>query len=351
MSVTSRLVGGRTWPPASLAWGRLLAAARWPGALLVVLGLVVAMVCWPWLRRDVYWNDIADAPNHLVRLFAVEAAFSRGEQYPRWLSDLYLGYGYPLLNFYAPGTYYLGAGLHRLGMTFYASFQWLGVLAVALGAAGVYVLARSLAGGARHGAGGAPARAAALLAALVFVLSPYPFLTNLYVRAAVPEAMALALLPWLLWAGWRAWWRRGAPVALLAALVAALVLTHNISAMVGVGLLGLWLCLLAAAVAIGRRWSPGGVPDPQPEGDWGPATRRTAGAVLLGLGLSAFFWLPALAESRHVQLNLAQGGLYDPLSWLFDPCCATGRVARADYPHTPRGPADLQLVFDYNALG
>ncbi len=50
----------------------------------------------------------------------------------------------------------------------------------------------------------------AVVGAVVFCLSPYPFLTNLYVRAAVPEALGLGLLPWLLLAGWGAWWRGGA---------------------------------------------------------------------------------------------------------------------------------------------
>jgi len=98
------------------------------------------------VRPDLLWNDVADAPNHLVRIFAVDAALGRGQGYPRWLGDLYLGYGYPLLNYYAPGLYYLGAALHRLGLSVYASLQWAGVLAAAAGAAGAYALARNLTG-------------------------------------------------------------------------------------------------------------------------------------------------------------------------------------------------------------
>ena len=74
------------------------------------------------------------------------AALGRGQGYPRWLGDLYLGYGYPLLNYYAPGLYYLGAGLHRLGLSVYASLQWAGVLAAAAGASGAYALTRATTG-------------------------------------------------------------------------------------------------------------------------------------------------------------------------------------------------------------
>ncbi|MGH2352634.1 MAG: 6-pyruvoyl-tetrahydropterin synthase-related protein, partial [Chloroflexota bacterium] len=287
---------------------------------------MVALVVWPWIRRDLRWNDVADAPNHLVRIFVIDAALGRGELYPRWLSDLYLGYGYPLLNFYAPGMYYLAAALHWLGMTVYASFQWTGVLAVALGVVGAYVLALVTGGGRRD---------AALVAAVVFGLSPYPFQTNLYVRAAVPEALALGLLPWLLLAAWGAWRAGGAWSAALALLTAALVLTHNISALIGMGLLVAWLLVLV---------SLGGVPVIT-------GALRAGGAIALGVGLGAFFWLPALTESRYVQLDLALGGLYDPLEWLFDPLSVSGKVGRQGYPHTPLGPADLSLIFDYNAVG
>ncbi len=128
------------------AWARRL---RRPGLVLAIQCIALAFVAWPWLRRDLQWNDVADAPNHLVRIYVVGAALGRGEWFPRWLGDLYLGYGYPLLNYYAPGLYYLGAGLHRLGLTVYASLQWAGVLGAALGTAGAYALGRALTAGRR----------------------------------------------------------------------------------------------------------------------------------------------------------------------------------------------------------
>ncbi|HXI19168.1 MAG TPA: hypothetical protein VNM48_22610, partial [Chloroflexota bacterium] len=112
--------------------------------VFVALAGTVALVIAPWLRPDLQWKDVADAPNHLVRIYVVDAALRRGEWFPRWLPDLYLGYGYPLLNFYAPSTYYVATLLHRVGMTIYASFQWTGALSVALGAGGAYALGGSV---------------------------------------------------------------------------------------------------------------------------------------------------------------------------------------------------------------
>src|SRR5688500_9722737 len=163
--------------------------------------VALLLIVQPWLRLDQRWRDLADAPSHLIRLHVVAAALERGEWFPRWLPELYLGYGYPLLNFYSPATYYLGAALHRLGLALYASPQGPGVVGVALGVGGAFGLARALYGGRVD---------AALVASLVYVLAPYPFITNLSIRAAVPEVLALGLLPWLLWAGLSAV-RRGGP--------------------------------------------------------------------------------------------------------------------------------------------
>jgi len=295
--------------------------------VFVALAGTVALVIAPWLRPDLQWKDVADAPNHLVRIYVVDAALHRGEWFPRWLPDLYLGYGYPLLNFYAPSTYYVATLLHRVGMTIYASFQWTGALSVALGAGGAYTL----------GMGLTRRRAAALLASATFALAPYPFITNLYVRAAVPEALALALVPWVLLAGWRSWRRGGDWCAMLAIAMGALLLTHNISALMGVALLASSLIPLAA---LDRGWRLRG-----------SALSRTAVAMALGLGLGAFFWLPALAESSLVQIGLAQGDFYDPRNWLFDPTRVLPSMAKPDYPHTRLGPVDFSVIFDYRALG
>jgi hypothetical protein len=275
---------------------------------------VTGLVAWPWLARDIVWQRIPDALIHLVRIYAVDAALGRGQGYPRWLGDLYLGYGYPLLNYYAPGLYYLGAGLHRLGLSVYASLQWAGVLAAAAGAAGAYALARAL----------TRREDAARLAGAAYVLAPYPFYVNLYGRAAVPEALGLGLLPWLLLAGWRALYgpRRGrVPTLALAGLTAALLLTHNISAAFGLTLATLWL--LAQPLVAGR----------PPAGGW----RRLGAGVVLGLGLSAFFWLPAVLESGAVRLDLARTAMFDYRGGLFVP----GRVPADElpFPVAVRAPA------------
>src|SRR5688572_27632083 len=239
----SELRLGRLGTPAGrpMAWRAATSPRASPvvtrGLTLVGLALLVALVGHPWLHPRLMWEDVADAPNHLLRIYAITHSMQQGSLYPRWLPDLYLGYGYPLLNFYAPATYFVGAALHAIGLSVYASLQWTGMAALALGAAGAFTLARALGGG---------SRAAGAIAVVAYVCAPYSFITNLLVRAAIPEALALGLFPWLLYATLRVVTRpsRGALAALTIG-IALLVLTHNVSA-----LITLPIVITFAAVAI-----------------------------------------------------------------------------------------------------
>ena len=297
------------------------------------------MVVWqPFVRPDFDLWKADDGEYHLLRVYVFEWAVRAGEWLPRWTPDLFVGLGYPIFNFYAPGTYYLGLLLRLLGWDVYTTVQVMGALACAVGAAGAFCLARAVFGG----------RLPGIVAALAYAYAPYPFIVNLLIRADLAEALGLALLPWVLYAAWAAGsGGRGAHrlagaagsggggrgrVALLAGAMGAMVLTHNLTALVAlptagvVGLFGAWR---------------------------GGQLRRGAGAVggglALALALSAFFWLPALAEQRHVQIHVAlDGGHKAATSWLIDPLGATGQTRRAGNPQTVPGPLDLHWSYPYD---
>ncbi len=261
----------------------------------------VSLVSWPWLDPRFEWSATFDGENHLIRLFLVGDALKAGDWYPRWLPDLAMGYGYPLFNYYAPGMYAVATALRGLGLPIIAAFQWTGVIAVALAATGTYALTRHVIGD----------RIGAVVAATAFVLAPYPFFTNLYDRAQVPEALALGILPWALLATWRAWHNGGAWVGTLGIGVAALLLTHNITSVLASPLI---------AGVIGVAWWGGRTP-------WKHALRRVSVGITTGIGLSAFFWVPVVLEASAVHL-----GRSDVTPYLFDPITTVG-----DLVHTIRG--------------
>ncbi|HEX2036397.1 MAG TPA: hypothetical protein VHS99_19615, partial [Chloroflexota bacterium] len=162
-----------------------------------------------------------------------------------------------------------------------------------------------------------------LLATAAFSLAPYPFFATLYSRGAIPELLAIALLPWALWAAWGMWRHRDLaawPLA-LALCTAALAFSHNMVGPLGIGVTGLWLLALAAG-----QWRR------SPRAVRAAVSRRTlygVGAMGAGLALVAFFWLPMVAEARLVQLERAQQGILDFRTWLIDPLAAARSVPAA----------------------
>ncbi len=225
-----------------------------------------------------------DAELHIYRTAELGYSLEAGNPYPRWAPDFFYGYGYPIFNYYAPLTYHLG---HWLSMGHPAraaeGARLLFILALVVGALGAYKLGRLFGG-----------RGGGLVGSLVFSWAPYILLINPHLRGDLAESLALAFVPWALWA-WELVWRRGGAPRILAAVVATSVvfLSHNLTGLTILALiagLSLWRWLLSA------------------EGARVPQAVMTAVIFVL---LTSFFWLPFLAERRYVRLDVAGDGHYD----------------------------------------
>ncbi len=68
-----------------------------------------------------------DAELHVYRTAELGFSLAAGNLYPRWAPDFYYGLGYPIFNYYAPLTYYLGH-LLTLGQPELAADRRQGVL-------------------------------------------------------------------------------------------------------------------------------------------------------------------------------------------------------------------------------
>jgi uncharacterized membrane protein len=69
------------------------------------------------LRRDIDLWATDDGLAHLLQTYAVRLGFRESIAFPRWIPDLYRGYGYPVFNFYAPMTYVAGHVLTLTGLS------------------------------------------------------------------------------------------------------------------------------------------------------------------------------------------------------------------------------------------
>src|SRR5215211_2648487 len=104
-----------------------------------LLAALLSFVAWqPFVRPDFDVWRADDGEYHLLRVYVFERAFLDGQLLPRWTPDLFVGFGYPIFNFYAPGTYYAALVLRALGLDVYTTVQALGALATCLGAAGAF---------------------------------------------------------------------------------------------------------------------------------------------------------------------------------------------------------------------
>jgi hypothetical protein len=283
------------------------------------------------MDRALFLWDLDDAQNHLLRFYVFGWLIHHGVWYPRWAPDLFMGYGFPVFNYYAPGLYYLGFGLSSLlRLSPWETFRATGFVAVLLGVSGAYALGVAL----------WRRRSAGVLASVALLYAPYAFQLNLYNRGDIPEALGLSLQPWLLLATWRIWHapttRSRMPwIAAVAAIGAATLLVHNLTAIVTAAFVGVWVLALFIA---------------RPSCD---ALLAVAIAGLLAIGSTAFFWLPALGETGAVDLHyLLRKDGHDYRPGLIDP---SGRTPNSDpraalSPQTRVGLIDLNLHYPHRIV-
>ncbi len=255
---------------------------------------------------------------HLLRLVLLDRYLREGMLFPRWLPGLVLGRGYPVFDYYGPATYYLAEAFHLAGLGFMPALMAAFCALVILAGGGMYTLACALFGP-RQGW-------AALLAATAYMYAPY-LLTNVFLRGALAEVGAMALLPWILWGTWRLMeaeqpWRYVLPVTLA---LGGLAVTHDITLLF---VPPVWLALVAVL------WWRGGR-------QRGRLAWAASGAVA-AMGASAFFWLPLLLERRYLATGAYQIAVsYLPANvWTFRNFLDTA----IPFGYTFNGPFRLGLV-------
>jgi hypothetical protein len=269
-----------------------------PYLVLVILFSLFTIA--PLLQPGYQW-DAHDARHSVYFLFEFDRGIQDGILYPRWQPDFAFGYGYPFFNIYGPLSTYAGEIFHLVGFGFADAVKIVFALSVLGSGLAMYGFVKRALG-----------RQAGLVAAVAYMVIPYR-LVDLYVRAALAESTAYVFIPLVLWGVWATLDHpRLANVLGLAVAYAALMFTSPLVTL----LLTLILVFYAGALAIAR------VNDRQPFrqlsresllpllGHLGHVLLPTAFALLLGLGLSALFALPAMTENRFVRVDQWYGGRY-----------------------------------------
>jgi len=227
--------------------------------LLWIIGIIVlcCIVLIPIFKPGFIVTD--DADWMVIRLSAFFQSLRDGQVPVRFLGRLNFSYGYPVADFLYPGFLYIGSILHVLGFSFSGAVECILVLSVVVGAIAMFAWLRTFFTATASG-----------IASLSFVVAPY-LLYDVFKRGSVGEVLAIALAA-LSFAALEKKYQW-----LLAPSVALLSISHNTLAL-------FFIPLLFGYIYIKKMWV-------------------SLPPLVLGIGMSLFFWLPALFDQRYVKFD------------------------------------------------
>ena len=261
----------------------------WPVLLILVISLLAA--------RELFLPGYFPMHDDLQisRLYQMDKCI-RDLQIPcRWVPDMGYGYGYPLFNYYAPFPYYLGEVFHLLGLSFIAQHQamlinsvkLLFILGFIFSGIFMFLLGRELWG-----------KLGGLVSAVFYIFAPY-YAVDIYVRGAMGEFWGLVFFPAIFWAVFLVIKRGGKNnILLFAFFYGLLLLSHNIMSMIFTPLIFLWSVFLIWFL----------------KAKWRVSLLKLVLGGAWGLGLAAFFILPALLEKNFVHTETMLMGYFNYLA-------------------------------------
>lgn len=226
--------------------------------LIIICILIGLLSCFRLIRPGFF--SMQDEM-HVFRLEQFDKCVASFQIPCRYVPDAGLGYGYPLFNFYAPAFYTFSELFHLLGFSFITSIKIVLVLIKIGGALGLFFLSNSL------------------LATTLFVFAPYQA-TNLFVRGAFPELLALNLIPWVFY------FFKKKNYLLSTIFLAILLLSHSLTSIAVLLILIPYLFLFIK--------------------DY----KNQIISILTAFGLSAFFLLPSFFEKNLTTINTMTQGYF-----------------------------------------
>jgi len=202
---------------------------------------------------------VTDDGNWMVIRFSAFYEALRSGQFPvRFLYRLNNSYGYPVADFLYPLFMYLGVPIHALKFNFVDTIKI--ILGLSLFSSSIFCflwLRKKF------------NNISALIGALAYSFFPY-HLYDLYVRGSIGEVLALAILPFIFWQIERK------NLVFTSLGIAFLITAHNSLALLLLPVIFIYIVLLHRK-----------------------SIKKWCYSFILGLGLSAFFWIPALYDRQY----------------------------------------------------
>lgn len=231
-------------------------------AILVILLLVIPAAI-PLLKGGFFY--FSDEP-HIANLYQMIRAIDSGQFPPRMAPDMSYGYGHPLFNFYYVLPFYLGSIIFGLTKSLISSYKIITLITIPLSSVAMYYWLK------QH-----TSKFLSVAGAILYVYTPYRAV-DLYIRGSLGENYAFVFFPLTALFVYKSINKKDPKyIGLLGISVAALILSHNLSPLIFLPWLGLYALTLAWKKGIKN-------------------IRKPIYGMLLGLGGSSYWWLPALID-------------------------------------------------------
>jgi hypothetical protein len=253
----------------------------------IILFVIFIATSWSLFRSELFYvHDFI----HAARVAEMARGIQDCQIPVRWSANFGYGYGMPLFEFYAPLPYFIGA------------LFWLAHVPIEIVVKILFIFPSSITIFASYKLGRqwlTPLGGCIVAAAIA--LAPYRAV-NLFVRGAIAESWGMAFFILSLWAIVLVVEKKRHGVLWLLSGLTGILLSHNLTALISIPALGIWTVLIVVLSAVKHK-----------------ATRQTylssfwiicrqslpnlSIVAMLTLGLSAFYWLPALAEKQLTQMD------------------------------------------------
>lgn len=223
-----------------------------------------------------------DGQDHIARIANFYQNLTEGNIIPRWAGNLNWGYGHPILMFLYPLPSYIASLFHFLGFSIVDSIKIVFGIGMILSGVFMYLWLSSFL-----------TRSAGFIGGVLYMFAPYRFV-NLYVRGDIGEHLAFVFIPLVFYFILKLSRKVKRLYVLGGAFsLSFLILSHNaVSLMLMPAIFAycfyfLWLSKFNKNLIIG-----------------------ICSLIILGFGLSAFFWIPGLLEGKYTLRNIVTAGSY-----------------------------------------
>lgn len=226
----------------------------------VLLAILVIPAIFYLLWPGFYESD--DGEWMVIRFTSFYQELSHFQIPVRFLNRLNNGYGYPVATFLYPGFMYLASIFKILGFGFVASVKSVLVLSIVSGFIGMFLFLT------KHFS-----KISAVVGACLYIYSPY-FLWDIYKRGSIGEVLVLGIVPVILYS------IDSDQRVIASLLTAAVIISHNTLALLFLPFILLYMLITQLSQKVHLKI----------------ILLRLLIFSISALGVSAFFWVPAITE-------------------------------------------------------